>query len=374
MLEWIRTLPICIPLSCMLISIAGLCGLYRADQLYGASRQFERQLVWIGMAWPVMLLVTTVSYRRLKHLSPAFYAICVVLLVVVLFMPAINGSRRWIPLGLFDFQPSEPARLAFILALSYYLMYRDSQRTVAGLIVPFLMTMVPLLLVLREPDLGTSMLFLPILFALLFAAGARTSHLLAALTLGIAMLPVVWLQMSDEQKSRVVMVFQQQDGGLAPAGDGFHLHQSKQVLALGGLWGSIADDEPVIDDPAAYVLPASRTDFILCLIGERYGLTGCVLLLFLYGIIVWKGLTIANRTREPFGRLVAVGVVTMLGTQALINAGMIVGLVPITGLTLPMCSYGGSSLLSTYFAMGLLMNIGMRPGYEVTSGQTWETR
>lgn len=321
-----------------------------------------------------MLLATSVSYRRLRHLSPWFYLMCVLLLVVVLFMPIVNGSRRWIPLGVFNFQPSEPARLAFILALAHYLMHRDSQRTVGGLFVPFVMTVFPLLLILREPDLGTAMLFLPILFAMLFAAGAKTTHLLAAVLLGVAMLPLLWLQMSSEQRSRVVTVFRQQDGGSAPTEDGFHLHQSKQVLALGGVWGSITHDQPIIDDPSAYTLPASRTDFIMCLIGERYGIAGCGLLLLFYVVIVYQGLRIAQRTREPFGRLVATGIVTMLATQVLINSGMIVGLMPITGITLPMCSYGGSSLMSTCLAMGLLMNIGMRPGYEVTSGQVWENR
>lgn len=374
MWDWLRKVPLTILGACVLISIAGLCGLHRADQLYGPSRLFERQLIWIGLAWPLMLLATSISYRRLKHLSPWFYLICLVLLVVVLFMPAVNGSRRWIPLGLFDFQPSEPARLSCILALAHYLMHRESQRTARGLLIPFAMTVFPLLLILREPDLGTAMLFLPILFAMVYAAGARTTHLLVAIGLGICVLPLMWQQMSAEQRSRVVTVFSQTDGGLAPTGDGFHLHQSKQVLALGGVWGSIMEDEPIIEDSSAYTLPASRTDFILCLIGERYGVPGCLLMLSLYGVIVWQGLKIAQRTREPFGRLVATGIVTMLATQVLINSGMIVGLMPITGITLPMCSYGGSSLVSTCLAMGLLMNIGMRPGYEVTGGQVWENR
>ena len=117
------------------------------------------------------------------------------------------------------------------------------------------------------------MLFLPILYTMLFVAGARPAHLLVAALIGIAMLPVMWQQMSREQKSRVVMVFNQKDGGVAPTGDGFHLHQSKQVFALGGLWGSIAHDEPIIDDPSAYLLPAARTDFILSIIGRA--LRGC---------------------------------------------------------------------------------------------------
>ena len=172
--------------------------------------------------------------------------------------------------------------------------------------------------------------------------------------------------MSAEQRSRVVTVFTQRDGGSAPAGDGFHLHQSKQVMALGGTWGSISRDEPLIDDPMAWQLPAARTDFIFSIIGERYGVLGCTFLLMLYMALMIRGLQVARRTREPFGRLVAVGIVTMMTTQVIINTGMTVGLMPITGITLPLCSYGGSSLFSTSIAIGLLMNIAMRPGYEVT--------
>lgn len=353
----------------MLISVIGLCGIHRADELYGGSSAFDRQLVWLMLSWPAMLLVTTVSYRPLRHICPWLYVASLASLVFVLFMPAINGSRRWIPLGVFDFQPSEPARLAFILALAHYLMYRESQRTIRGLIPPLIMTVFPLMLILREPDLGTAMLFLPILYAMLYAAGAKVQHLLAAAAIGIMLLPLLWGQMSPEQRSRVVMVFTQTDGGTAPPGDGFHLHQSKQVMALGGIWGSISRDEPVIDDPSAYTLPAARTDFILSLIGERYGIIGCGVLLSLYGVIVFQGLKVAGKSREPFARLVVVGIVAMLATQSLLNASMTVGLMPITGITLPMCSYGGSSLMSTCLSIGLMMNIAMRPGYEVTPTQ-----
>lgn len=367
-----RTFPWGILIPAGLLCVLGLLGLQRADELYGESRLFQKQLIWMAMALPVMVLTTCLSYRPLKQMSPWFYGLHLILLTVVLFMPAVNGSRRWIPLGIFDYQPSETARLAFIMALGWYLMYRRSQKTLVGFVPPFLMTLVPLFLIFREPDLGTAMLFLPILFAMLLMAGAKTSHLLAVIMVGICLLPVLWLQMSAEQKSRVTALFQQRDGGLAPENDGYHLHQSKQVLALGGFTGSEFQEEPVIDDLAAWALPAARTDFILCLIGERFGVPGMIFLFSLYAVIIGSGLKIAARTREPFGRLVAVGIVTMIATQALINAAMTVGLMPITGITLPLCSYGGSSLLSTALALGLLMNIGLRPGYEVVERQVWE--
>ncbi len=373
MWQWVRRLPPGLLIPCLLIPLVGLCGLHRADQLYGASRLFEKQMIWLVMSWGAMLAVTLVPYTSFREFSPWLYAACVTLLIVVLFMPPVNGSRRWIPLGLLDFQPSEPTRLGLIMTLAWYLMHRWTQTKLTGLIAPFLLTVVPLFLILREPDLGTATLFLPILFAVVFAAGAKVRHLVCVCMAGTLMLPVVWTQMSAEQRSRVVAVFTQTDGESIPTDDGFHLHQSKQVIALGGLTGSFWHEERITDDSSAYLLPAARTDFIFSLIGERYGVPGCGFLMLLYAMIIYFGLRTAEQTDEPFGKLMAVGIVTMIGTQAVINMGMTVGLLPITGITLPLCSYGGSSLMSTSVAMGLLINIAMQRGYEVTEGQAWAT-
>ncbi|MEJ7592282.1 MAG: FtsW/RodA/SpoVE family cell cycle protein [Planctomycetaceae bacterium] len=366
MASWLRQFPWTIFIVCLAISILGLCGLVRADELYGRTQLVERQMVWLFLAMLAMLAVLSVPYRLLSQFSPWLFLATLLLLAVTLFMPPINGSRRWIPLGLFDFQASEPARLAYVMALAAYLMYRSSQRNIAGLLPPLLMAFFPMLLIVREPDLDTALLFLPVLYAMLFAAGARTKHLAAAAIPGLVCLPLLWTQISPEQQSRIVSVLTQRDGGSAPAGDGFHLHQSKQILALGGYWGSSHQEEPPIDDPAAWQLPASRTDFIFVMIGERFGFPACAVLLLLYCVLVWKGLQVARRTREPYGRLVCVGVMTLIAVQTLLNTGMTVGLLPITGTTLPLCSYGGSSLISTYAGIGLVMNIAMRQGYEVT--------
>jgi cell division protein FtsW (lipid II flippase) len=283
--------------------------------------------------------------------------------MVFLFRP-INGARRWIPLGFFNFQPSEMAKLTFILGLASHLRFRENYRRLSGLLFPFGMTLVPIGLILKEPNLGTALLFLPVLYAMLFAAGARPRHLISVACLGVAVLPVLWLGMSAEQQSRITAVFTQQDGGPAPKGDNYHLHQSKQVLALGGVWGSeLAGD--AVQDPYAYHLPEAQTDFIFCMIGERWGLLGCLAMLTIYLILFGRGLSIAAATRDPFGRLLAVGIVALLATQTVINTGMTVGLMPITGLTLPLASYGGSSLLTTSLAVGLLINVGMRRGYEL---------
>ncbi|MFV0444637.1 MAG: FtsW/RodA/SpoVE family cell cycle protein [Planctomycetaceae bacterium] len=356
--------PWSIPVTAGLLMLVSLSALDRGDEL-NLGDFATRQTVWILLSLPAMFLASRVPYRFWKPWCvPAFW-LSLVLLVGVFLLPAKYGSHRWIPLGILNLQPSELAKLAFILMLAHYLMYEKNHRQLTGLLQPFLLTMIPVVLILREPDLGTSLLFIPVLFAMLFAAGARLTHLIFVIVLGLCCLPGLWKVMSAEQRSRVTAVFRQQDGGVIPQGDEYHLHQSKQFVAFGGVQGSEFSGMAV-SDPLAYHLPASRTDFIFCLVAERWGFAGVAVVLGLYLWLIAQGLRIAAATREPFGRLIAVGIVTLIGTQVTINTGMTVGLMPITGLTLPLLSYGGSSLIITCASLGLLINVAIRPGYEVT--------
>ena len=364
--EGLKRVPWSVVTAASLLAALGLAGISRGDQLVGSGLHFHRQLIWMALAVPALIMAAWVPYRSLRPASYLLFGMTTLLLLVVFLMPAHHGARRWIPMGVFDMQPSELAKLTYILALSHYLMFRRNFRHFLGLFIPFLLTLVPLVLVLKEPDLGTALLFLPMLFAMLLAAGARVRHLVLIGMMGVAVTPVLWLGMNVEQKSRVVSLLTQVENGPAPRGDGYHLFQSKRMLSLGGTWGSDLAGMPV-DDPAAYHLPAARTDFVFCLIGERFGLIGSLLTLATYAVLIIKGLSIAASTREPFGRLLATGIVTLLATQAIINTGMTVGLMPITGMTLPLVSYGGSSLVATAIALGLLINIAIRPGYEVTA-------
>ncbi|MCH2589538.1 MAG: FtsW/RodA/SpoVE family cell cycle protein [Planctomycetales bacterium] len=364
--EGLKRVPWSVVTAASLLAALGLAGISRGDQLVGSGLHFHRQLIWMALAVPALIMAAWVPYRSLRPASYLLFGMTTLLLLVVFLMPAHHGARRWIPMGVFDMQPSELAKLTYILALSHYLMFRRNFRHFLGLFIPFLLTLVPLVLVLKEPDLGTALLFLPMLFAMLLAAGARVRHLVLIGMMGVAVTPVLWLGMNVEQKSRVVSLLTQVENGPAPRGDGYHLFQSKRMLSLGGTWGSDLAGMPV-DDPAAYHLPAARTDFVFCLIGERFGLIGSLLTLATYAVLIIKGLSIAASTREPFGRLLATGIVTLLATQAIINTGMTVGLMPITGMTLPLVSYGGSSLVATAIALGLLINVAIRPGYEVTA-------
>lgn len=362
---WRHRLPWSIPLLALLLMAAGWLGIARSEELAeGSGRFLRQQLVWSLMAMSVMVLTALPSYRVLCRWSYAIFGLALVLLALVYLFAPINGARRWIRLGPIGLQPSEFAKVALVLALAHYLMYRENYRRFAGLLVPLGLALVPVVLVLREPDLGTALVFIPVFFVMLFAAGARRSDLAKLILIGLAVLPLLWMQMSLEQQSRVTALFESSGPGEPCGPEAYHLRQAKQMLALGNVWGSLAAGQ-TIDDPAAYHLPEAHCDFIFCVLGERLGLPGLIGLLVLYALLAWRGLAIAVATREPFGRLVAVGLVALLAVQVLINTGMTVGLLPITGLPLPLVSYGGSGMLAQGFSLGLLLNVGLRPGYEL---------
>ncbi len=343
----------------------GLLGIARSEDLADDGGGYlRRQMIWTGVAAVAMWLATLPSCRLLCRWSYAGFALAIVLLIAVYFFPPIHGAQRWIRLGGIGLQPSEFAKVAFVLAMSRYLMYRENYRRFRGLVVPLFVALVPLVLILREPDLGTSLVFLPLLYAMLYAAGARGRDLVMVGLCGVATLPLLWTQMSGEQRSRVTALFEQTRPGERPTDDGYHLHQAKQVLSMGGAWGSLLTGEQATDR-SVYHLPEDHTDFIFTVLGERFGWLGAGGVLGLFTLLIWRGMAVAEATQEPFGRLAAVGLTALFGIQALINTAMTVGLLPITGMSLPLVSYGGSGMLAHAIALGLIVNIALRPGYEV---------
>jgi cell division protein FtsW (lipid II flippase) len=364
---WFRRLPWSIVVCTTLLIGLGWLGIARFEELTdGGGRLLHRQMAYSVLALLAMLGASLPNYRILCRFSYALFLIALAMLVAVYFFPPINKAHRWIRLGPIGLQPSELAKVAFVLALAQYLMYRENYRRLRGLAAPLALTLVPVLLILKEPDLGTAMVFLPVLFAMLFAAGARRRDLAWMVVAGLLTLPLLWTQMSPDQQSRVTALFDQPPPGQRPSDAAYQLYQAKQMRAMGGTWGSLVAGQ-LSEDPAAYRLPEAQSDFILCVLGERLGLPGLALVLGLYVALVWRGLVIAMETREPYGRLLAVGIATLFAVEVLIHGGVSVGLLPITGLSLPLVSYGGSGLLAHALAIGLLLNVGLRPGYEVTN-------
>jgi cell division protein FtsW (lipid II flippase) len=314
-------------------------------------------MVWSILGLGIMAATSLTDYRRLARHIFIIYTLAVLTLMAVYAFPAVNGAHRWIRFGGLGIQPSEFVKVIFILSLARLLMHRNVAAGFAGGVLwPLAMATLPMMLVLKQPDLGTSLVFLPVLFAMLFAAGARRRDLMRLAIAGLLLLPLLWSQMSRDQRSRVTALWEQNLPRESATADGFHLDQAKRVLAQGGLWGSFFVSE-ADDNLATSRLPEAQTDSVFCMLAERFGLVGTGLVLVLFAVLAARCLSIASHTEEPFGRLIAVGVATLFGAEVLINTGMMVGLLPITGLALPLVSYGGSDLVAHLWALGLVVSI-----------------
>ena len=359
-------------------------------QTSALSGLWKKQLFFTAIACLGFIIANMVNYRRLGTLSFWIYAFVLLLLVVVLvgkyiaipFVPMINGTHRWIRFSIAGrqlpaIQPSEFCKLAYILALAWYLRYRSNYSSFKTLIGPFVLTLLPMVLILLEPDLGTVILMMPILFVMLFIAGARVKHLLIIIVMAAMVSPVLWFQMRPYQRTRITSVFLQNQwlqqktkespllaeilvGGKFSvkrwrSGAGYHLIRSKYAIASGGLEGYGFREGPFI---RYNFLPERQNDFIFAVIAHQWGFAGCAVVLLAYVIIIACGLEIAINNTDPFARLLASGIIAMFAVEVLVNISMTLGLMPITGLTLPLISYGGSSLLVCAIALGLLNNIG----------------
>lgn len=316
-----------------------------------------QQLRWLGLSLLVLLVLLAFDYQHLTSVAYVAYALMVIALVLVL-VPGIgvvrNEARRWISFPGFMVQPSEFAKIVVVLALARYLMYRKSCRRATGLVAPLLIVLAPMALILKEPDLGTALVLLPALLAMLYAAGAARKHLWGLIGAGLALAPLVYFFiMKDGQRRRVTAFLWPE---LDPDG-GWHLRQSLAAVASGGVTGEgFSSGSPVVLNRGF----AAHTDFIYAVISHEWGFLGAVAVLLLVFLFFSRGLEIAGETREPFGRLIAVGFLSMLAFQALVNISMTLRLCPITGITLPFVSYGGSSLLVCFVMAALVLNVGMR--------------
>jgi rod shape-determining protein RodA len=369
-LHWPVVLPTALLLCMGLVSLSSVT--FRTVQDWHL-----RQLEGIALGLAAALVVVIVPYKSIVRRAYLLYGVNLLLLVLVLFASAEDlRGRRWLNLFGFNFQPSELMKLTLVVTLARYVRFRSSYKTFKGLWAPFVLTLLPMALILKQPDLGTALLCIPLLFTILFVAGARSRHLLLIMLLGTAgIFPVYEWGLAPYQKQRVQGFLAQlplvssrkteEEVKKLNRGQNFQVHISKIVIGSGGVTGV---GQGAGEKGALYYVPERHNDFLFAVIGNEWGLLGAAVLLLVYGWLLTAILAIAARHRDPAGRLICVGVFALFFFQAFTNLAMTVGLMPITGLTLPFLSYGRSSVVVSIMAAALACNVAARPSYEFGRG------
>lgn len=342
-----------------IIFIFGIIAIYSATKSRGlplSESFYFRQLSWMGIGVLLMILTISISYQRFIDISYALYAVNVILLVFVLIVGHVRlGAQRWFSVGGFAFQPSEFIKLTLILALASYVgNKKDTMSDFKNLIIPCLLAGIPFVLVLLQPDLGTALLLVPIFFTIMVMSGVKLRYLAGMIGIGIAGLPFFWHFLREYQRQRLLVFI---NPNIDPLGAGYTIIQSKIAAGSGGLFGKgwLNGTQNQLN-----FLPERHTDFIFSVIGEEWGFLGAIGLVLLYFFIVKRAFNISMLTSDAYGRAIASGVGVMLGLQVIINIAMTIGMMPVVGIPLPLVSYGGSSLITTVVAIGLLLNVGMR--------------
>ena len=315
----------------------------------------QRQGISIIVDIALAAFLMNFDYKILQRYGNHFYVFNLILLILVMLVgQSALGAQRWIALGPISIQPSEFSKLIMIIALAAMMEKRGKIQSLSDLAPVAGYVLVPFLLVLKQPDLGTSLVFLAIFFGMVFVAGIRLRILFGIFGLGLAAMPVLWHFLKDYQKMRI-MVFMDPNGD--PLGAGDHSIQSKIAIGSGLLFGKglFGGTQSQLN-----FLPENHTDFIFSVVGEELGFVGCAVLLLLYLIVLWRGIKIAQDASDTFGRLLAVGITSMIAFHVLVNVGMTMGIMPVTGIPLPLMSYGVSSLTTNIMAIAILLNIQLR--------------
>ncbi len=319
----------------------------------------QRQGLYAGVGIVIAFLLTRFDYTRLREYKYGFYGVMIVLNLVVLGMPAVSGSSRWIPLPLFQFQPSEFGKIFLILALAAFVVDRSRRlHEISTTVRIMLLALIPALIVSAQPDLGTSIVYAAIGFVVLFVAGTPWKHLLALAILAVAAIVFV-LVVAPALGFHVLSNYQQQrlTGFLHPSqnpkGQGWQIHQSLIAIGSGGKMGKGVH---ATETRLGY-LSAPSTDFVFAALGETYGFVGAAVVLSLYALLIWRTLRVVALAKNLFGSIIAGGILAMFMVQVFVNVGVTIGIMPITGIPLPLVSYGGSSVIVTMIAIGLLESI-----------------
>ena len=360
--------------AALALTYIGVLAINTAGQPANATQQAR---FWLPVALTVMAVCIAPRPKWIGHASyPLFIlALFVLVLMAMPFMPKSivterNGAKAWISIGTsITVQPSEIMKVLFVLSMAWYLRYRSSYRTLRGLLVPFFIMFIPVALILKQPDLGTALLFAPTLFVMLVAAGAKLRHLglllgLVVVTVGINVAIVLWAPpymqiLRPHQQARIVsMVSLAQGDTRYIKSSAFQQDKALTLVGSGGLTGYGPERSQTIVKFSK--IPEAYNDMIFAVIANRWWAMGVLGVLGLYGILCGSFLLISARSKDPLAQLACVGFAGMIFTQVVINVGMNLGLLPITGITLPFISYGGSSLVATFIMVGLALNFASR--------------
>lgn len=336
----------------LLLLGVGLLALYSLS-VAGGIDYFFKQSIFSLLGLGVMLFIAFSDYRHIEKYSTALYFITLFILVgVLLFGTTVRGTAGWISFGIFQVQPVEIAKVTLIIFLASFISKKKSElgewtRVIASLVL----SAVLIFLVLKQPDLGSSLVLAAIWGGMILASGLRAKHLVVLSLLGAVLVSGSWFVLEDYQKNRINTFIHPE---LDPRGSGYNVLQAIVAVGSGGLAGKGVGHG---SQSQLNFLPEKHTDFIFAVISEELGLVGAFFVIALYGALLYRIKRIGDLASDNFGYLVAVGILVMFFAQITINIGMNVGLLPVTGLPAPLLSYGGSSLLSVLFSLGLLLSV-----------------
>ena len=314
---------------------------------------FTQQLTRFAFSFAVMIMLAVIPISMLMNYAYVFYFGCLFVLIAVDIAGHIGmGAQRWLKLGGFNLQPSEFMKLAVILVLARYfnqVHYEDLKRP-SFLIIPIMLIILPAILILRQPNLGTTTILMCVGAIMLFMAGVQWRYFFGVSIAVLSATPVIWHFMHSYQKRRVLTFLDPQQD---PLGAGYNILQSMIAIGSGGFLGKgyLQGSQSQLN-----FLPEKHTDFVFTMLAEEFGFLGSISLLLLYILLLGSGVMVALRSRSTFGSMVAIGVVALIFIHILINCAMVMGMLPVVGVPLPLMSYGGSIMFSTVFAVGLLLN------------------
>jgi rod shape determining protein RodA len=358
-----RHIDISLAIATLALAVFGLLMVFSATRgpvengELGDTSFLVKQAAFYGAGIGVMVLVCVLDYRIWRRLAPLVYVGTLVVLALVLSPVGdeSKGTQAWFQFGSFQFQPSEVGKVGLIVALGAYLALRNGELRWRHLVVALVIAGVPMALILLQPDLGTALVFMAITTGMLLVGGARPRHILVVTLVGLVGVFVILNSdvLAEYQKDRLTGFV---DPKADVQGDTWNQNQSLIAIGAGGVTGQGLFEGP---QTRSGQVPEQQTDFIFTVVGEELGFAGAAAVLILYGFILWRLWRIAHLSRDPFGTLLCVGVMAMLMSQVFQSVGMTVGIMPVTGIPLPLMSYGGSSSLASFAALGLAMSVHM---------------